>query len=211
MKRLFRILLNVATFLSLVLCVATMVLWARSYWRFDDVGNYATHRDARTYTQTLVRLGSGHGTIIFTNRQVVWLWSNPSTARVSVEWEWGNGRYWRSDPRRPDLYTRLRHEPGDRSRELDVLGSRFDRLDLPPTATERGYHGVVILVPHALVCALLAVLPVVGAVRWRRNRRLRRVGRCNVCGYDLRATPDRCPECGTFPNAKAARPGGAGG
>ena len=50
--------------------------------------------------------------------------------------------------------------------------------------------------PHWPVAALGAVLPVMW-VRWRRAARRRAaVGLCRRCGYDLRASTDRCPECG---------------
>ena len=54
-------------------------------------------------------------------------------------------------------------------------------------------------VPHWFALLLTAALPAVRLAGLFRARRHARVGLCPICGYDLRATPDKCPECGEVP------------
>jgi hypothetical protein len=59
-------------------------------------------------------------------------------------------------------------------------------------------------VPYWAFALLCAMLPGAWLILNRRRRRLARAGLCLVCGYDLRATPERCPECGAEPAASVA-------
>jgi hypothetical protein len=54
--------------------------------------------------------------------------------------------------------------------------------------------------PYWFPAGMSAVLPAMWLVRARRarlRRRRKNAGECARCGYDLRATPGRCPECGS--------------
>ena len=57
-----------------------------------------------------------------------------------------------------------------------------------------------------VVAVLLAPLAMLTVRRLHRGRRYGR-GLCPACGYDLRASPGRCPECGAVPARNEAAAG----
>jgi hypothetical protein len=62
-------------------------------------------------------------------------------------------------------------------------------------------HDRTLIFPNWVPMVLLAIPPVFAIFKTRRSLRSRamvRTGRCRRCGYDLRATPEHCPECGSL-------------
>ena len=195
--------------LSLVLCLATAVLWVRSIWFVDSAIFTAGGR--------LWRLTSADRDFQI---EYVKGWPQAEPIRRVPSNLWGFGDVappldqddaeWHATRRRdgPIFWTRsgLCHTYLTPDGRVDwviwskpYLGNLLERfLDAPRTASMR-WHSVS-FPPSALV-GMLAIAPAILAVRTvarcfnAMRKRLRQL--CRNCGYDLRATPGRCPECGT--------------
>jgi hypothetical protein len=133
------------------------------------------------------------------SRPPAYLWRHAGTrTQLSIERE---RRYivWRKEP--ADIVAVVSAIPPERTLDFKrwtFVECEFRRLRLPNG--ERAYS---LWVPYQMPMLASAVLPLVWLGRWgsrlasRQERR--RQGRCLRCGYDLCATPDRCPECGVIP------------
>jgi hypothetical protein len=68
-----------------------------------------------------------------------------------------------------------------------------------PDASMPGFRLRFVAVPHWFVAILCAVAGWPAGTRWLKRylaSRRPKPGCCRKCGYDLRASPERCPECG---------------
>jgi hypothetical protein len=180
--------------LSLAICAATLVFWARSHWVGDALWINVPRRGA-TFSDSAFLLCSSRGGL-----------------RVTLE-------RWRPWERVPLHYSfllmhpqaaELRHfEPfypyGSARPLLRVGGFELSHCVFTPgpSVLDRidQFNAVV---PDGFIIAVTAVLPAWG---WRRKQHARTLalmsGRfCKVCDYDLRGTPDRCPESGVVAPAR---------
>lgn len=167
--------------LSLALCLITAGLWVRSYWRYDQVNWFGPTWGLNGT--------SGGGIVAFMAGPV---YRGPGAVTLAPGWRYMSY----PPPVGGGVWAQVRIA---RYARLSRLGIAYDpnRLVTAPRAPPF-YSSHRLYLPHWLLLILTAIPP---ALWWRRRRsRLRTLsGRCTVCGYDLQATPQRCPECGNVP------------
>jgi hypothetical protein len=201
-RRLRPIVFNVLATLSLLFLLASICFWIRSFYVSESFYFSNATRAAAGPTQ-LDGVTLACGQLVLMREQILQLdtqnrWSveSPRTYRFD-----GLSRVPAHVQSRTPHVTDLSAHRGSGS-FLDIAWAH--------TVDKTGKRGVrltFVQIPCWWLTALIGILVVpctLGPIlRWRRATRRTNSGGCATCGYDLRATPARCPECGTKPMQNA--------
>ena len=175
-------LLNLLTALSLLAFVASAVMWVRSYFVLDTVRWVHAHGPAVTgwtdFYSSAGALGVGRMTLSFRDAM-------PQPVQDWWARQQAGSTGWRRAP------VRVRGQWAE-----NLLPRRTSVARVHPVFAERQQF---VQAPYWLVTLATLPLPAARARRWVLRRRRRAQNRCPDCGYDLRATPGLCPECGRQP------------
>jgi hypothetical protein len=188
-----RRLLNVLTALSALLCAAVVGLWARGQWVCDVLEWRSAAAEGKRLTQWEQTVGTGNGVAVYWGRAVAVSEATEAAAAERRDYILSQKRTFR-DWTPPSLFW-PRVRPG---------GRRLGRAGYSHGPMPGGVPGgAETMITFPLWPAAVATAVPLGAwlATYRRRKRLRRraeAGLCRACGYDLRATPGMCPECGTL-------------
>ncbi len=167
-----RWLFNIAAGLSLLLLVATCVMWVRSYW-----------------VQTSMWIGSKNAVGQFISLDCNVSSSSGSLWISKYAWPFGGST---------EFVERKSNTPQSTDMFADYPKVVVDLPGLKINTTTSGsshYRVRSSFWLAALVCALTPATWLV-TFKWRRSRRRIARGLCGACGYDTRGSEGACPECG---------------
>ena len=179
MGRVKRWIFNLLTAMSLLVLVLSGALCVRSYFDFDSVSYYRADGQHREHSLFIGSVRS---------------WISFGFGRAPRFRSEGMGLLIGSEALQPaDADDLNDYDTADPPKiRLPGLRARWFRRTVHPGDS---YWNFVLMIRLWIPLLLGPVLPAIWL--WRRCLRKRiSTGRCTCCGYDLRATPDRCPECG---------------
>lgn len=168
---------------SLVMTVAVIAIGVRSFWVGDEVRWFWVESGgtAKRESVATIRTGRGGFALIYHQRRYppYRIPKPPKTVcRGPLKWV-----SWTSPTYAHELPT------STLPRRLGFGYRNFSG----PAAADGAVSNAYYVVPAWMISMLFA-LP--SGLWFLYAVRRHKTGRCYHCGYDLRATPDRCPECG---------------
>jgi hypothetical protein len=170
MEHFGRWMFNGLAILSLIVSLATTAVWIRSESITD---RWTVHSPYRAIAE--LRLSAGRLSLVVLNVR------DPTDNSGS----WLHWRYWDHDAGPTD--------PNDADLRA-WFASKHERLSMGLPYPVGRYE---LMIPTLLIVAVMCVFPLLWFAARIRGRDGRNSGLCGLCGYDLRVTPGRCPECGT--------------